>query len=110
MNQMPDQIPNRFPLPENPELSPHTKSSSFRVADINWMGLIIVAVLIIVGLVGWVIIRDLSNWGGSFGSTVSNWLEGASINPKDRTGFTNFLKLAGVAALIGVLLTIFRKK
>jgi len=110
MNQTPDQIPNRFPLPDNPAPRPPTRSSAFRVSDINWPGIIVVAVLIIVLLVGWVIIRDLSNLGGSFGSSVSSWLDGASIYPKDQSGFANFLRLVGIGAFIAVMLAVFKRK
>jgi len=109
MNQLPNEMPNRFPLKEDSESGTSKRSSSFRMSDINWKGIILVAVLIVAGFVGWVIIRDLSQLGGSFGSYVSKWFNSASIYPKDQSGFVNFLRLIGIGGLIGLLLVIFKR-
>ena len=105
-----NQIPNRFPVPEDQELGPQKRPPGFKLSDINWRGVAIIIALILGCVTAWIVIRDLSNIGGGFASVVTQWVKGASINPEDERGFTSFLKLLLTAGFIGSLLIFFRKK
>lgn len=101
-------IPNRFPVPEDQEPEHQKKPSWF--SEINAGGIILIVVVIVLCVIAWIMIRDLSMLGGSFGSVVTQWIDRASIDPQNQRGFVSFLKLLLTAGFIAILLIIFRKR
>ena len=99
MDSMPPQLP---PLGQGP-VSPR-KSSGFRFSDINWRGIAILVLFVVLDLLLWTVIREISGLGGSFGAAVMGWFREASINPENREGFTSFLYLVLVAGAIFLFL------
>ena len=113
MNHMPNvdekpntnPIPNRFPAFENP--GRQRKASKSILLDIikhpNSPAIIAVIFVAILVVVAAIIITGLSDLGGGFGATVTNWFGNATIDPNNRKGFICFLKLGLTAVFIGVL-------
>ena len=99
-------IPNKFPVPKDQENK--KKASTFKLSDINWRGVAVVVAIILVCLVGYIVIRDLSGLGSGFGATVMEWYREGSINPENRKGFTSFLCLLFVAGFIYLILKFTR--
>ena len=110
MNRTIRTIPNRFPVPENQEPDHQHKPPAFRLSDLNGRGIAVIIVAALVCLIGWAIIKDLSNLGSNFGSAVMSWFRDGSINPENRRGFTFFLRLLFTAGFIWLLLSFSKRK
>jgi len=95
-------------VPENQESETQKKSSG--LTEINARGITLIILVIVVCVIAWIIIRDLSILGGSFGSVVTNWIKEASIDPQNVKGFICFLKLLLTGGLIVIFLIFFKKR
>jgi hypothetical protein len=107
MNNM---IPNRFPVQGNQESVSAKKPSGIKLSDINWRGVAGLILVVLVGAIAFSVIKGLSEMGSGFGGTVMEWLNIASINPKDKQGFRAFLCLVLVAGFICLILHITKRK
>jgi len=101
-------LPNLLPPAQNQ--GPPIRPSGFRFSDINWRGVAVLVLIIVLGLVAWTVIRELGGIGSGFGATVLGWFREASINPEHRSGFTSFLYLVLIAGLIWLVLKMTRPK
>ena len=72
-----------------------------------WGGAILAA-LLVCGI-AWNVITDLSGYGSNIGFNITNWFRDASINPSNKKGFTNFLKLILTLGGIGILLKFLKR-
>lgn len=102
-------IPNRFRLEDQDDML-RKKPSGISLSDINWRGVAVLIVVILLCLVAWILIRDISQLGGDFGSTVMGWLDRARLNPTDKQGFVNFLRLLLTVGFLGILISILSRK
>ena len=103
----PPNIPNNFPPPQDQELQEEKKSLLAEILPSVVLRLILVALVV---LFGWIMIAGIGDLGGWFGSNVMDWVNEASINPKDERGFTYFLRLLLTAGFIGIVITFLRNK
>ena len=103
----PPNIPNNFPPPQNQGLQEEKKTL---LAEILSSIALRVFIIVLFLFIAWTIIQGISGVGGWFGSNVMDWVNEASINPKDERGFTYFLRLLLTAGFIGIVITFLRNK
>ena len=111
--------PNQFnrPNPNAEELPNEDRIVNDKITEINHKNIIktVVRVLIfsilaiIVGKIVWSVIQGLGDQGSTMGYTINSWFENVSIDPGDRRGFSNFLKLLFTGVTLAGCLYAFNK-
>lgn len=102
-------IPDRFPVSEEETEERHSRGR-FQLRDINWIGIGLLLVLMLLFLIIWFLIREISGVGSGLGSAIMGWFRRGSINPEDTIGFTYFLRLLLSAGFIGLFIAFLRRK
>ncbi len=67
------------------------------------------ALAILIGVVLFVLVRDLAGFGSFAGLSISEIFEGAGIDPRNRGGFENFLFIALLAGAVWIFSKFFGK-
>jgi hypothetical protein len=106
------QMPNRFPVPGDQQVRERNSKSILLdiIKNPNIAGIVAIVLVGLLVVIAVAVICDLSGLGSGFGSGVMHWFETATINPANRRGFANFLKLLLSAGLIGLALSFIRGK
>ena len=107
---MNNQNHSNFPEPDVQGNQSLKKSPRFIWPDPNWKIIASFILIVLVCWIGWIIINGLSELGGGFGSTVMDWFKDPTIIPRDKKGFTSFLRIVLTAAFIGILLILSKRK
>jgi len=79
----------------------------------NWiLFALLIAFIVVIGILASVFINKLSLNGSDLGFNIMQWARNASLNPLDRYGFRDFLKLILTAFFfwLGVVITYFLNK
>ena len=103
----PPNIPNNFPPPQNQGLQEEKKTLLAEILPSVVLRLIFAGLVV---FIAWIGIAEIGDVGGWFGSNVMDWVNEATINPKDERGFTYFLRLLLTAGFIGLVLSFLKKK
>ena len=101
----PPNIPNQFPG-QDQEVQEKKKTL---FSELFWSVALRLILAVLVVVIAWIIIAEISGIGGGFGSTIMNWVEQASINPENENGFTFFLRLLLTTGFIGLLVALLDK-
>lgn len=103
----PANTPNQSPLPQNQGLQEEKKTLLAEILSSIALRLIFAGLVV---FIAWIGIAEIGDVGGWFGSNVMDWVNEATINPKDERGFTYFLRLLLTAGFIGLVLAFLKKK
>ena len=75
---------------------------------LKWASIAALSVLLII--IASVVISGLSNIGSDAGSTIFGWSINASINPENKSGFKNLLKLSLTAVFLWLCIEFLKRK
>jgi hypothetical protein len=79
-------------------------------SNLSYGKILALVFIILVVLLGYVMISNLSSIGGDFGWNVMNWVKYSDLPPSNRGGFENFLKLVLTTGFIALALYFIKKK
>lgn len=98
--------PNQVPIQEEEEKD---KKSTYDFWTISASRILPIAIILIAGLLGYVLITKLPTVGSEFGWNILDWAKEGGVDPSNRRSFEKTLKLILTGGFLGVLLYVINK-
>ena len=109
--EQPQIPPNKIPVPPQDQDQNDGKARTFEFSDFNWLRIIgLIGLMIIIGIIVKIIITDGSMFISGIANSFAHIFERSTLNPFDKTGFANFIKLLLSAGFIGLALYFLKRK
>ena len=95
-------------IKEQAETQAHEDATKDSKIYLKWTVIIVLGILLII--IAIVVINGLSGIGSDASHTIFGWSTEASINPENKSGFRNLLKLSLTAIFLWIGIEILKRK
>ena len=109
--EQPQIPPNKMPVQPQDQDNNDGKPRTFEISDFNWLRIFgLIGLIIIIGIIAKIAITDGSMFISGIANSFANIFERSTLNPFDKSGFENFMKLLLTAGFIGLALYFLKRK